>query len=127
VNVLVVDTSVWIEYFKGKPYGDLDLALKEGRVHMAPLVAAELLSAASLKAAEREALQDFLKELPLCGQDFDHWARVGALRGSMASKGLGISTPDAHVAQCALDLEGYLLSEDGIFSKIAEKIPLKPL
>ncbi|MEW6055793.1 MAG: PIN domain-containing protein, partial [Bdellovibrionota bacterium] len=45
MNVLVVDTSVWISYFAGKPLSDLDLALKEGRVHLSPVVLAELLSA----------------------------------------------------------------------------------
>jgi len=37
------------------------------------------------------------------------------LRNSLAAKGLSVSTPDAHVAQCALDLGADLLSADAIF------------
>jgi hypothetical protein len=53
---------------------------------------------------------------------FDHWLRVGFLRASLSKQGLGVSTPDTHVAQCALDLGAVLMSEDEIFRKIA-KVP----
>lgn len=124
MNVLVVDTSAWISYFEGKPAPDLDLALKEGRVFLPPVVLAELLSA-RLKEGERASLEEFLRELPLCENSFEHWARVGELRAKCASKGLNISTPDAHVAQCCLDLDGYLLSEDRIFRKLRSVAPLR--
>jgi tRNA(fMet)-specific endonuclease VapC len=118
VNVLVIDTSVWISYFKGSPFPQVDLALREGRVYLPPIVPAELLSA-RLKAGQRESLIGFLKELPLIETHFEHWSRVGEMRSKLLAKEFQISTPDAHIAQCALDLDGYLLSEDQIFQKIA--------
>lgn len=124
MNVLVVDTSAWISYFNGKSVAHLELALKEGRVYLSPIVAAELLSS-RLTSEKREELETFLRELPVCDGSFDHWSRVGKLRAMCASKGIQVSTPDAHVAQCSLDLEGYLLTEDRIFKKLAEQIPLK--
>lgn len=124
MNVLVVDTSSWISYFKGASMRQLDWALKEGRVYLSPIVCAELLSA-KMTAADRLHLETFLRELPLCDATFDHWSRVGALRARCAAKGLHLSTPDTHVAQCSLDLEGYLLSEDQIFRKVASHVPLK--
>lgn len=117
MNVIVVDTSSWISYFAGKSNDDLDLALKEGRVYLTPIVAAELLSG-TLSSKEREELKEFLIELPLCDSSIEHWIRVGEFRQELTKKGLSISTPDSHVAQCALDLEGYLISEDQIFKKI---------
>jgi tRNA(fMet)-specific endonuclease VapC len=126
VNVVVVDTSAWIPYFKGVPNADLDLALREGRVFLAPVVAAELLSS-KLRPSERKSLGDFLKELPLCEAAFDHWSRVGELRVRLATKGINLSTPDAHVAQCALDLEGYLLTEDAVFKKVSGAAGLRLL
>jgi hypothetical protein len=36
-----------------------------------------------------------------------------------------VSTPDAHVAQCALDVDGLLLTEDTIFGKIGCVAPLR--
>lgn len=129
MNVIVVDTSFWISYFKGEPSEasvELDSALREGRVYLSPVVAAELLSA-RLKPAERASLQDFLSELPLCESGFEHWSQVGELRARLSKRGLHASTPDAHVAQCAMDLRGYLLTEDAVFRKIAADTPLKLL
>lgn len=124
MNVLVVDTSSWISYFKGEKSDDLDLALQEARVYLSPIVLAELLSS-NLTANERKKLTDFLSELPLCKNDFDHWKKVGELRNKLLRKGITISTPDAEVAQCALDLNGYLMSEDKIFTKIAPDVNLR--
>jgi predicted nucleic acid-binding protein len=73
----------------------------------------------------RLQLEEFLKELPLCDGSFEHWMRVGQLRRQLASKGLTVSTPDAHVAQCALDLKCTLISEDRIFASVAERVSLK--
>jgi hypothetical protein len=39
--------------------------------------------------------------------------------------GVSVSTPDAHVAQCALDTDGDLLAEDHVFEKIAGVVPLR--
>ncbi len=126
MNVLIVDTSSWISYFKGActQEDEIDLALKEGRVHLPPVVVAELLSS-QLRASERTRLQEFLGELPLCDCRLEHWARVGELRAQLFKKGIHVSTPDAHVAQTAMDLEGYLVSEDGIFKKISAHSALK--
>jgi tRNA(fMet)-specific endonuclease VapC len=124
VNVLVVDSSSWISYFAGETNNALDLALKEARVLLPPIVAAELLSA-KVTAAEKRALTDFVMELPLCSCTIGHWIRVGELRAVCAERGLKISTPDAHVAQCALDIEGYLMSEDKVFERIARAAGLR--
>ena len=98
----------------------------EGRVFLPPLVAAELVSG-GLTSRQRAELESFLLDLPLCVVDFEHWLRVGSLRAQLSSVGLSVSTPDAHIAQCTLDLQGDLLSEDGIFSKVAKKTALKVL
>lgn len=126
MNVLIVDTSSWISFLKGQGNEDLESALEEGRVYLPPIVIAELLSGKT-KSAKKSQLRELLHELPLCDSDFNHWVRVGDLRSELQSKGLTISTPDAHVAQCALDLNGYLVSEDSIFPKISKHFPLKIL
>lgn len=122
MNVIVVDTSSWISYFAGKTNDDLDLALKEGRAYLTPIVAAELLSG-YLSSNEREELKEFLVELPFCDNSLEHWIRVGEFRQELIKKGLTLSTPDSHIAQCTLDLNGYLLSEDKIFQKIVKITP----
>ncbi|MBI2604948.1 MAG: PIN domain-containing protein [Deltaproteobacteria bacterium] len=127
MNALIVDTSSWISYFAAKAReDDIDLALQEGRIYLPPVVAAELMSA-RLPSSQKTALRAFLEELPLCESALDHWIRVGELRAELAVKGLTISTPDAHVAQCAIDLKCFLLTEDGVFEKISLKNPLRLL
>ena len=124
MNVLIVDTSCWISYLEGEQSRDLDNALKEGRVFLPPVVIAELLSG-KLSRKKRDQLSSFLVELPLCDSGFEHWSMVGELRCKMAKKGIQISTPDAHIAQCAMDLDGYLMSSDKIFLQLIGKTALR--
>ncbi len=124
MSVLLVDTSSWVSYFSSTHPSLIDEALAEGRVVLPPLVAAELVSG-RLSARQRAELESFLEDLPLSQTDFAHWIRVGHLRSQLSSMGISISTPDAHIAQCALDTQGELLSEDGIFAKVAKKTSLK--
>lgn len=123
MSALVVDTSSWIAWLAGGGSSLVDEALEEGRLHLPVIVAAELLSG-RLDASERAELQDMLSDLPAVGTDPEHWFRVGKLRAELRARGLSVSTPDAHVAQCAIDTGGVLLTEDRVFEKIAKVVPL---
>ena len=126
MSALVIDTSSWIAFFReGSADAIIEPALEEGTVYLPPIVAAELLSGRMAERA-RGDLEDFLLTLPLCLADIAHWFRVGRLRNSLAAKGLSISTPDAHVAQCGLDLGADLLSADAIFRLVARHTKLSP-
>jgi tRNA(fMet)-specific endonuclease VapC len=124
VSALVVDTSSWIAWLAGGGSSLVDEALEEGRLHLPVIVAAELLSG-RLDASDRAELQDMLSDLPAVGTDPEHWFRAGKLRAGLRAKGLSVSTPDAHVAQCAIDTGGVLLTEDRVFEKIAKLVPLR--
>ncbi len=124
MSALVIDTSSWISYFAGRGSEFIDEALAEGRAYLPPIVAAEILSG-TLRDAERMALEALLIDLPRCVTDLDHWFRVGRLRASLRKRGLSVSTPDAHVAQCAIDLGGALLTEDDVFVRIARYTALR--
>ena len=82
-----------------------------------PMVVAELLS--GVRAADRLAVLDLLTDLELVPTSFSHGIAVGDLRATLKRSGLTVSTPDAHVAQCALDRDALLLSDDAIFTRIA--------
>jgi predicted nucleic acid-binding protein len=118
VSAIVVDTSEWVEYFAGRPAPLLDHALAAGLAIAPPLVVAELVSGARA-AKDRASLEAVLRDLALTVDSFEHWVRVGALRAALRARGLHVSTPDAHIAQCAIDLDAPLLSRDRIFIKIA--------
>ena len=121
---LVVDTSVWIDFFAGRPAKALEDGLAQGAVTLPPTVVAELVSGARVET-HRAAISDLVRDLPLHDTPVDHWLRVGDLRRRLAEKGIAISTPDAHVAQCAIDLDALLLTRDAVFDKIARHSGLR--
>ncbi|HVT19111.1 MAG TPA: PIN domain-containing protein [Thermoanaerobaculia bacterium] len=121
---LVVDTSVWIDYFAGDEIPGLEAALAGGIVVLAPLVAAELVSGAA-RARDRRALAELIAELVVHEAPLAHWLRVGELRRELQDKGLAVSVPDAHVVQCALDRDAPLLARDAVFSSIATLTPFE--
>lgn len=124
MSALVIDTSSWVSFFAGGGDDRIPEWLEEGRVHLPPVVAAELCSG-KLGARQRAELEALLAELPPCRSDLDHWIRVGRLRAELRAKGVSVSAPDAHVARCALDLGAELLTEDRIFRTLARHLPLR--
>jgi tRNA(fMet)-specific endonuclease VapC len=124
VSGVVADTSVWIDFFAGRRAGTLEDALAQGVVVLPPLVVAELISGAR-RPRDRVAIFDLIQELPLHETPLDHWVRVGGLRRELLGRGVSVSTPDAHVAQCALDRGAILLSGDAVFARIARVTTLR--
>lgn len=121
---VVVDTSTWVEFFAGRPAGELEAALAEGAVILPPIVVAELVSGAR-STRDRSALLRVLRDLSIHETPFEHWGRAGELRRRLRARGETVSTPDAHVAQCALDRNALLLSRDAVFERIARLEPLR--
>lgn len=121
---LVVDTSVWIDFLNGRPVPSLERGLEDGAVVLPPVVVAELVSGARLRK-HREAIVDLIADLAVHETPVDHWVRVGDLRRRLSEKGIAVSTPDAHVAQCAIDRDAVLLSRDAVFQRIAAVAPLR--
>ena len=121
---VVADTSVWVDFLAGRPAAGLEDALAQGLVVLPPVVVAELISGAH-RLRDRAAIADLVKEMPLHETPLDHWIRVGDLRRQLREKGVAVSTPDAHVAQCALDRDALLLSSDAVFPRIARVVRLR--
>ena len=121
---LVVDTSVWIDFLGGRPVPALEEGLAQGAVLLPPIVVAELISGAR-RERQRAAIIDLVGDLPVHETPRDHWIRVGDLRRLLAKQGIAVSTPDAHVAQCAIDRDAILLSRDAVFEDISKATSLR--
>lgn len=121
---VVADTSVWIDFLAGRPAALLEDALARAAVVLPPVVVAELVSGAR-RASDRRAIHALVRELPVHETPLEHWVRVGELRRRARDRGLSISTPDAHVAQCAIDRDAVLLSRDAVFARIASITALR--
>lgn len=124
MSAVVVDSSIWIEFFRGRELPALEEALLEGRVLVPPIVVAELVSGATSRGDSKK-VADLVHDLELVETPRAHWIRVGELRRRLLGRGLSVSTPDAHVAQCALDVRGVLLSSDAVFRRIGRLTELR--
>lgn len=98
--------------------------MSAGTLVLAPLVIAEVLSGNNTPR-QREAIGDLLQEFPLHPTPLSHWMALGALRLALRHHGINVTIPDAHVAQCALDLDATLLTRDDIFLRISAHTSLR--
>ena len=122
---VVVDTSVWIEFFAGAEIqAAVAEAVEHGAAVLPPIVVAELISGATTQF-QRQAIGELLQDAPVHDTPLEHWLRVGELRRMLAQKGLDVTIPDAHVAQCALDQNALLLTSDSVFGLIAKHTALR--
>ena len=121
---VIVDSSAWIDFLIGRPAVQVVAAIADGSVVLAPLVIAEVLSG-DITPRQREMIGELLQEFPHHETPLAHWMAVGALRRTLAARGINVTIPDAHIAQCALDRNATLLSRDQIFAHIAAHTSLR--
>jgi predicted nucleic acid-binding protein len=124
VNGVVVDTSALVDWFAGRADHVLENALSDGTVVLPPIVVAEVVSGAT-RPDQRNALGELLQDITVHDTPLEHWIHVGDLRRELSRRGLSVSTPDAHVAQCALDRDALLLTRDAVFEKMARHTKLR--
>jgi predicted nucleic acid-binding protein len=122
--VAIADTSVLIDRVNGRSVPALDLALAEELLIVPPLVISELVSGAT-RAKETAAIAELLPILKLHETNLRHWIAVGDLRRDLAAHGVNLTIPDAHVAQCAIDLDATLITGDKVFDIVSRYIPLR--
>jgi len=121
---VVIDTSVWIDFLSGAKIRSVEDALADRSAIMPPLVIVELVTGAETMAT-RQAIGEFLQDAAVHPTPLEHWIYVGDLRRSLARKGVNVTLPDAHVAQCALDRDAILVARYSIFADIAKHAPLR--
>jgi predicted nucleic acid-binding protein len=121
---VIVDSSVWVDYLNGARIEAIEKASTELTLVLSPLVIAELLSG-DLTADQRETVGYLLQDFVLHRTPLEHWINVGNLRRLLRSHGINATIPDAHVAQCAIDLDAVLLTRDDVFLQIASRTPLR--
>lgn len=121
---VIVDSSVWIDYLDGQRIDAIERATADQSLVLSPLVIAELLSG-DLTVAQREIIGNLLQDYPLHATPLGHWIDLANLRRLLRAHGINATIPDAHVAQCALDLDATLLTRDEIFARIAAHTTLR--
>ncbi|MCU0781572.1 MAG: PIN domain-containing protein [Akkermansiaceae bacterium] len=111
--IALVDTSVWIDFLR-QPAGsvpELELALREGRAALCPVVWVELWSGARGKAEEAILLEMRALCLPL-EMDAATWQRAAELNRAAARNGVSCPLADVLIVACAMCHGTILLHRD---------------
>src|SRR5207302_8498997 len=125
VSDVLVDSSVWIDYFRGEPKSlrRLDPLIAEGRAALAGPIYAEVVSGARQRSVfDRLALLlgslDWLESPP------SPWEQIAEARFNLARQGAQVHLVDLWIALTALHGRHALLTRDRDFSLIARVLPL---
>ena len=116
---VLVDSSVWIDYFRDAGQADvLELLIEDNLVVTNELILAELIPSLNLHKAY--GLVSLLQEIKLQPMSID-WAKIIKLQTDCLRKGInGVGIPDLIIAQNAKQGGLKLLTNDQHFFQIAQ-------
>jgi len=122
---ILIDTSVWIEYFRNKssPIADrVDRILDEDEVCVPKIVISELMQGAK-STKELSIIRDFIEAFNVIDQRDDTWIKAGRLSYKLKKKGKNIHLLDCYIAVIAQEngckiftLNRHFLEIKGIFN-----------
>jgi predicted nucleic acid-binding protein len=125
--MVLVDTSVWIAFFREEASSaarKLDALLEEGEACICGLIEAELLP--GLHRKDRARVRGLMTGLPCLETATDIWTDVADIQERSLAQGLGpFSIPDLIVAAVALRHKVPLFSLEKHFLSIARVTGLK--
>lgn len=121
MSAILVDTSVWIAYFKGdKAVKQLDDEIDANRIFVNDLILSELLPAIRLKKENR--LADILESVNRLPLNID-WEQIREYQLINLRKGINkVGIPDLIIFQNAISSGADLLTLDKHFQLMAEHI-----
>lgn len=122
---LLVDSSVWVEFFRGNAriVARLDAALEADRVAVCGPVVAEVLSGARTRS-EFETLRSAFEGVELLPDPPDAWPRIAEARFALARRGSQAALVDLLIALTAAENRHTLLTRDADFTRIAAVLPV---
>ena len=120
---VLVDSSIWIEYFRGsRNNAKLDFLIEENLVVINDLILAELVPALHLRRQRK--LIGLMREIVCPHLDID-WDDLVQMQISCLRHGINkVGIPDLMIAQHAIQNHLELYSRDKHFRRIAQYVPL---
>ena len=120
-NVLV-DTSVWIQYFNridSKPGQAVEGLLRQERAVGTGIVLTELLQGAKIEK-EFDAILESMAALPFLETTQNTWIKAGRISFTLRKSGITIPTTDLVIASVALEYDCLIFTLDPHFEKIPD-------
>jgi len=126
IDRVVIDTSVWIDYFIGR---DADLQNKinnyidEDRIIVSDIILAELIQGAKTEKGKRSLLYYFRNaETIYC--DHTTWRKAAELSFRLKRKGNTVHLIDCYIGVMALEVKAHIFSKDIHFAVICDYLRL---
>jgi len=122
---VLVDSSVWIDFFRGRKEAvrRVDPLLEQNRAATIPILVAEVTSGARSRAVFDE-LREHFSALVMATQPDDLWERVAETRFTLARQGRQCHLVDLAIAHAAAYSGQLLLTRDRDFESIAAALGL---
>lgn len=116
---IIVDTSVWIEYFKGNTeYIELiEAGLNDGSICITGPIVSELLQGVKFEK-EYGMLSSCIDAIPFIGFEYTDWMKAGKLSFKLRKKGITIPLTDVLIAVIAERYNAKILTLDKHFKNI---------
>jgi hypothetical protein len=121
---ILVDSSVWVDYFRDTGQADvLELLIEENLAVTNELILAELIPPLNMR--KEYGLTSLLREIKRQPMSVN-WNEIIKIQTNCLSNGInGVGIPDLMIAQNAIQGGLKLLSNDKHFSLIAQHTPLE--
>jgi len=125
VSDVLVDSSVWIDFFRGQApaVSRVDALLADDRVATTEMIVAEIVSGARTRA-DFDALREHLAALPRLTGPPDLWGCVAETRFALARQGVQAHLVGLAIAITAAGAGHRLLTRDRDFVPIARATSL---
>ena len=118
---VIVDTCIWIDYFKGLPEIKEDLAtlISEHSLCLCGIVIYELFQGIK-DAKEKEMVKSDLEAFPYLEMNRSTWERAANLSLTLRHKGITIPSSDLILASLATENRCMIFTKDAHFDKIPD-------
>jgi predicted nucleic acid-binding protein len=128
---ILIDTSVWIEYFRNQSVGLVGLVekmAKNGEICVPRVVMAELIQGAKSEK-EISVIGEFMEAFTIVDQTDQTWLKAGRLSYELKRKGKNINLTDCYIAVLAQENDCAVLTLDRHFKDIHQhtRLPLVDL
>ena len=125
LDKILVDTSVWIEFFRKKEpfYTQVTQFIDDDKICCIGIILAELIQGAkTLK--EIETLKDFIYVFLFLDEPAELWGKAGELSFTLRKAGTQIGLADCYIAAIAHQNKVGILTLDNHFSIIKKHLDL---
>ena len=126
-NKILVDTSVWIDYFKGQSSyiaNLMDVIITENNIYVPRVVIAELMQGCKSEK-EVSIIEEFLDAFFIIDSSENTWTKAGKLSFLMKKRGKTVNLIDCYIAVIANENDCKVLTLDKHFNDIKNFLKIK--